>query len=179
MIDPVFQLVLVWCLALLFIGAAADKLLEWGAFRTTLEDFQLMLEWALAPVGVMVVLLETCAGVALAFASLRVIGASVAVALLLAYGASIWINLLRGRVHIDCGCLGGRESVLSYWLVARNATLTVAAVLCVLAPSARSLHWMDLVSVAGGVVTLVLLYLGLNLLLSYHLDQSAWGLTDD
>jgi hypothetical protein len=127
----------------------------------------------------MVVLLEACAGIALAFASSRVIGAYVAIALLLSYGASIWINLLRGRVYIDCGCLGGRESVLSYWLVLRNATLTVAAVLCVLAPSARSLAWMDMVSVSGGVVTLVLLYLGLNLLLSYHLEQSAWGLTDD
>ena len=68
---------------------------------------------------------------------------------------------------------------MSYWLVLRNATLTIAAALCVMSPSARSLAWMDVVSATGGVVALVLLYVGLNLLLSFHLEQSAWGLTDD
>lgn len=179
MIDPLFQLILSWCLAVLFIGAAVDKLLDWGTFRTTLEEFRLMPEWALAAVGSIIVLMEALAGLGLLFSSLRAIGAGIAVTLLLAYGAGIWINLLRGRVHIDCGCLGGRESALSYWLVLRNATLTAAAVLCVLTPSARTLSWMDIVSATGGVVTLVLLYLGINLLLSYHLEQSAWGLTDD
>ena len=179
MIDPVFQLVLAWCLALLFIGGSADKLMDWSAFRTTLTEFRLVPEWAVTPVGSTVVLLEACAGTALLFASSRVMGAYVAAALLLAYGAGIWINLLRGRVHIDCGCLGGRESVLSYWLVLRNATLTIAALICVMSPIARSLSWMDVVSATGGVAALVLLYLGLNLLLSFHLEQSAWGLTDD
>ena len=179
MIDPVVQLVLAWCLALLFIGGAADKLLGWDAFRTTLGEYRLVPAWALVPVGLVVVSLEVGTGVGLLVAPLRASAAYVATGLLAGYGLAIWINLLRGRVHIDCGCLGGRESVLSYWLVLRNAALTLAAVLCVFPAGARALSWMDFISITGGVVTFVLLYLGINLLLSYHLEQSAWGLTDD
>ena len=153
--------------------------MDWGAFRTTLEEYRLVPGWALAPAGLVVVALEACAGAGLLFASLRESAAYLAAGLLVSYGLAIWINLLRGRVHIDCGCLGGRESVLSYWLVLRNATLTLAAMLCTLPPGERSLSWIDFVSITGGVVALALLYVGINLLLSFHLEQSAWGLTDD
>lgn len=179
MIDPVLLLVLSWCIALLFIGAAADKVFGWGGFLATLAEYQLLPERTIVPAAVSVVLLEACAGVGLLFAPLRANAAYLAAALLVSYGLAIWINLLRGRVHIDCGCIGGRASVLSHWLLLRNAVLTLAALLCALPATGRTLGWIDFLSVAGGVTVLAMLYLGINLLLSYHFEQNAWGLTDD
>ncbi|MEJ2130160.1 MAG: MauE/DoxX family redox-associated membrane protein [Gammaproteobacteria bacterium] len=179
MIDPVLVLVLSWCLGLLFLAAAADKVIDWRAFRSTLEEYQLVPRWGLVPVGVMVAVLEAISGVGLLFSASRVVAAFMGAGLLVCYGLGIWINLLRGRVHIDCGCLGGRESALSHWLVLRNVMLAIAALLCALPTVERSLSWVDVLSITGGVVSLAVLYLGLNLLLSYHLEQSAWGLIDE
>jgi hypothetical protein len=83
---------------------------------------------------------------------------------------AVAINLLRGRTEIDCGCgsLGGHvgDQTLSWGLVARNALLALAAVLTLREDAARALVWIDYLSVAGGTLGLLGLYVTVNQLMA-------------
>ena len=68
------------------------------------------------------------------------------------------INLRRGRADIDCGCFAGlMRQKLSWPLVARNLVLALALlVVAAGVGGARSLAWLDLVTVAAGTASLLL-----------------------
>jgi hypothetical protein len=69
------------------------------------------------------------------------------------------INLSRGRVHLDCGCLGfGRRQAIRWWMVGRNLTIAALALLAGEAMSARALTALDALTIVCATVTFVVLY---------------------
>ena len=115
-------------LGALFLWAAASKLPDMGAFAQDVANYRLVPALWVPYVAAAVVGVEFVAGLALvAGIAARPAAAAVAV-LLLAFIAFLAQALLRG-IDLRCGCFGGEE-VASWWTVARDAAMLLAA-LCV------------------------------------------------
>ena len=129
--DTAFQATLRMGLALLFFWSVLGKLRNPEAFGEVLRNYQILpdrwVDWVAASVivfeGMLVFLFATQTGSQLALLAGGV--------LLTLYSWGIGINLMRGRLDVDCGCNGpaGRQ-LLSVPLVVRNGAL-------ILAPSAQ------------------------------------------
>lgn len=139
---------------LVFLGAGLSKLRSRRVFPGVVANYQLVHEALVAPVAVILPILEVVIGLAL-IAGLRVAAIPAGV-LLLAFAAAMAINIGRGRSHIDCGC--GRSELrqpLSRALALRN--LVLAALLPSLmlpTPPIGSALWF--VALASGVALYLL-----------------------
>jgi hypothetical protein len=144
---------------LLFSLALYHKLQDWAGFRRALVDYRIVPSSLVPTVAVVVVALEAAV----------VTGRFVALGgvLLLAYAAAIALNLVRGRVRIDCGCGGiaGRER-LSWWLVGRNVVCAAVAFAASSRASLRDLEWMDAFSLVAAVAVLAALYVATDQLIA-------------
>jgi hypothetical protein len=167
--DPVLTWILRAGLAALFATAALHKLGAPREFARTVRDYRLLPAWLTPGFVAALIGLEAVTAVLLLSTPLAWLGASSAALLLSAYSIAIATNLARGRRHIDCGCLGPhKRQSISGWLVARNALLLVGTALSSAAPISRALGWVDGISIAGGLLGLVLLFHAANLLASLH-----------
>jgi len=157
--DPSVDLVLRGALALLFAAAAVHKARDLRAFRAVLADYRLLPAASVPIAALLLVALEGSLAAALPLPLWRGATPWAAAALLTVYTGAIAVNLARGRRHIDCGCGGPAASrPLGPWLLARNAFLIAAALALTAAPAPRALAPLDVVTVAGGVASLALLY---------------------
>lgn len=126
--DPVVILAVHAAFALLFAAAARHKLRDRAAFAATLAAYRVLPAAATGAAGAGVAAVEAAIAVAWLLPGAGRIAAAGTIALLVAYGAAIALNLARGRRTIDCGCgIGGAPQPISAWLVARNACLAGAA----------------------------------------------------
>lgn len=114
-------------LALVFARSAAHKIAEFSFFSATLGDYRLLPALFVGPAALVLTIAEAIAIALLIIPELRALGATLAGGLLSLYAAAMATNLWRGRFRIDCGC-GGPGQMISWALVVRNLTLTVAAV---------------------------------------------------
>jgi len=177
-IDPVFTRILSVGFGLMLLLASIHKLTGLGLFRSVLADYRI-LPAALVPVAAVVVpAVEVMIGLGWLFAADATTPAIATVALVGAYTAGITVNLLRGRVHISCGCgFGNAASAgdpLSWGLVLRNAILAAAAGLATLPVAARSLGAADYVTVVMALLTIVLLFAAANQLLRNNAAIRLW-----
>ncbi len=175
-VDPLVRQGLLLGGALLFGFAALHKLREPAAFREALGDYALLPRRAVAPLARLTPLVELALALALA-GGLPWSGAAGA-ALLSLYSGAIAINLLRGRRGIDCGCGGaGGPRPLGVSLLVRNGAVAGALLLASAPATPRALGELDLVLLALGTTTLVLLYAAVDLALanSARLGSSRGG----
>ncbi len=158
-LDPVVSAIVRVGLAGLFGLAALHKARDLRAFAATVQDYRIVPERWTPAVPIALIGAEGAIAVALVFPGPGIAAGLAAVLLLSSYTAAIGLNLLRGRRHIDCGCLGpGRRQPISAWLMGRNALLIAVALLAALPPSTRAFGWVDAISVCGGVCASVLLF---------------------
>ena len=129
MIYWVFYTAGISTLALVFALSAWHKLSDFPRFKASLGAYRLFPESFVGLVAPFVIFLELAAIVEL----LLPLGAGswLAFALLCLYTLAITVNLLRGSRQIDCGC-GDRPTPLSGWLLLRNATLLLLALVLAL-----------------------------------------------
>lgn len=171
--DPVFINIIAFSLAALWLIADWHKLTAFDVFAATLGDYRILPRALVTFAAGLVVVLELTLAVGLIVPVSRAIALAGSAGLLTFYGFAMGLNLLRGRRHIDCGCMGpaARQS-LSGWLVVRNLTLALGAVAAAVGPvSARPLLWLDIMTVIAGVCGLALVYSAIN-----HLIANAPGL---
>ncbi|HYC57892.1 MAG TPA: MauE/DoxX family redox-associated membrane protein [Candidatus Binatia bacterium] len=142
-------------LVLLLGSAALHKLRDPLGFRLTLQAYELVPQPFLIGAAGAVILLELvlttwlASGIALAGAG------AAAAALLLAYAAAIGVNVRRGRLDIDCGCAGPASRVpLSSALVVRNLIVAAAAALLIVPTNARTITWIDALTISAGIASL-------------------------
>jgi uncharacterized membrane protein YphA (DoxX/SURF4 family) len=165
--DPVFDLTLRAALALLFLSAAWHKLRAPEHFHASLADYHLLPPRALPAAARALPLAELATSVALVAPPLRAVAPIAALLLLALYSVAIAWNLGRGRREIDCGCSGpGLRQPLGPGLLARNAVLASAALLCMSSVGARPLVWVDFASVFGATLVLAAVYECANRLLA-------------
>ncbi len=159
MIDPVIDITLRTCLALLIASAAWHKLSDRPRFVATLRAYELLPPWLVSPVASLLALLELSIAAGLLYPPCREIAALAAMSLLVLYTGAIATNLLRGRQQIDCGCFASSRGVpLSRLLIVRNLVLISAAALLRMPVRSRTLLWVDLFTVAAAVLALSLLW---------------------
>jgi methylamine utilization protein MauE len=165
--DPVVERTLRSALALLFLVAAAHKLRAPTAFREQLADYRLVPRRATQATAAAVVAGELTTGLAFLAPPLRLAALGAAFVLLFAYSFAIALNLARGRRDIDCGCSGpALRQPLTPWLLVRNAVLVGITLLCLAPVRGRTLVWVDMVTVLGGVGVLAALYAASNRMLA-------------
>jgi hypothetical protein len=159
-VDPVVAWTLRLALALLLAAAAAHKLRDAAGFRAILADYGLLPRAAVAPAAAGLTLVEGALALGLLVPAVASVAAASAAALLALYGAAIAANLVRGRRHVACGCLGpSADEPLHAGMLARNAVLAAAALAAAAPAGGRALGALDAFTVAAAAATLALLYL--------------------
>lgn len=168
--DPVLTHAVGAALSVIFLAGAGQKLRDPALFRAAIENYRLVPDALAAVTAIFLPLWELTAGALLLVPALSAAGGLMALLLLLAVTAAIVINLLRGRVDIDCGCgsLTGHvgDQTLSWGLAVRNAVLAAAVLLALRDDTARALVWIDYLSVAAATLALIGLYLAANQLMA-------------
>jgi hypothetical protein len=137
-LDPAACLTLRMAIAWLLLSAAVHKVRDFGAFRAALTGYALVPSRAVAAASVLLIGLELVVGVGLVLPGEGRGASLAALGLVSTYTA--------GRVPLSGGLIG------------RNTLVMAAAVVATLPVSARSLVWLDAVTVAAGTATLGLLY---------------------
>jgi len=155
MIDPALQLVVRSSLALLLATAARHKLGDVSRFRSTVESYRVAPASAARALSIGIPVIELALAAMIATGAAPAAAGAGAAILLGGYGLAMAINVRRGRLDLDCGCMGPASAVpVSPALVARNVVLALAATLLVLPVSARALTPLDGIAVLASTAAL-------------------------
>jgi len=176
MIDPLFSRVLAVAFALMWMLAAWHKLSAREEFGAALGEYRLLPPALLPLAAVLVPACEVLLGIAW-LAAPPAGPAVLTAALLLLYAAAIAINLLRGRVHIGCGCgFGGtgKDLPLSWWLVGRNLLLAGLALAAAWPARERPLGAYDGLTLFLALAAGAVLFAGASQLLRNGAAMAVW-----
>lgn len=176
-LDPVAGVIVCGSFAVLFAVAAAHKVLAPRSFAETLAGYQVLPVFLQAPALILVPVLEGLVAAGLLLKPTREAASATGATLLVLYAAAMALNLLRGRRHLDCGCLGPRSrTAISTALVWRNLLMALALIPAgCIRWGGRSLGWLDVGTVLVAVFALVLLYAAMNGLLALAARQRPRG----
>lgn len=178
MLDPLVASIVSIGFGLMFLLASVHKLTGFARFRTILRDYRVMPGILVPLVAATVPTLEIALGITWLFASEpRMAGIATAILLML-YTSAIALNLLRGRVHISCGCGFGKaargDEALSWGLVLRNGALLGAAVAATMPQSTRTIGVLDYVVLVAALLCVVLLFTAGNELIRNAAAIRSW-----
>ena len=178
MIDPLLPKAIAFGFAVLFIGSAWHKLSGLGRFEAVLRDYRLLPAFMSRPLTLLIPAIELTLGLGWISGLLPRFAALASAGLLATYALAMGINLLRGRIYIDCGCGFGvaseMEQALSSSLVARNVLLIGLAVLSLVPVAERDLGMTDYVAILAGLLTAILLYAGSGQLIKNRAAIKTW-----
>jgi len=178
MLDPLILKVISVGFGLLFLLAAVHKFSAAQQFRVILEEYRVMPRGLAGPLARVVPLLEVALSVGWFSGARPELIAVSSAALLVVYTSAIGINLIRGRIHIGCGCgVAGSadgDQQLSSGLILRNTILIAIALVAVLPASARSFGVIDYVTLGSTLLASALLYAGANQLLANGAAIGTW-----
>lgn len=173
MIDPAVLYALLGSFALLFAMSALEKYQDVEAFRQQVADYRVLPAF-LVPVAAITVVAAEVIAATLLITQAYLWGVTLGLAMLLLYAAGILTNLLRGRTHIDCGCLGSRGEGISYFHVLRNVLLTAFLAACALPMETRDLVWLDYLTIIVAVTAASGIYVTTTLLIANYTEQRLW-----
>ncbi len=181
-LDPLVLMVISLGFGSLFLSTSSHKIREFAQFRVVLAGYQLFPGVLVAPAACSIVAVElilTLLWFSALYTPLFVaVSAILSAVLLTLYGMAIAINLIRGRVHISCGCgvpgANNTDQPLSSGILVRNSVLALVALAGVFPIIERDLAWFDFLSVVAALVTASILYLATSQLLSNSAAMAAW-----
>jgi len=178
MLDPLVLAVISIGFGLLFLLAAVHKLTGLQRFRAVLADYRIMPRAAVPLFAAALPAVEIAVGLGWLFSGRHGAVALATVVLLVLYTAAIALNLLRGRVHISCGCGFGKagegDDMLSWGLVLRNLAL-MAAALASLAPlGSREMRVFDYFTLVLALLVIALLFAAANQLIRNAAAINSW-----
>jgi len=139
-----------WFLVWLFAQAAFHKISAPGYYQELVHRYIPAVEASRLWVA-LIASLETGIALCLVVPQWRVLGLVAAAALLLAYGALMASEILRGGAGAQCGCAGPDSSLGTSWgLVLRNGVCALLALSGLAGVDAAEVSWMGL-TLAGFV----------------------------
>jgi len=171
--DPIVDLTVRACLALLFVTTGWHKARDLAGFRRIVGAYRILPASMLPAAALAAIGVELLVAIAILCPPFQTIGAAGMVILLALYATAIAVNLARGRRDIDCGCGGAPEQPLHAWLVVRNLILMVAAGATLVPIAARPLVWLDGLTLLGAVAVLAASWAAANRLLAAATDMRA------
>lgn len=165
LIDPAISWTLALSVAVLFGAAASHKLRDWKQFRDVVLNYKLLPDAVVPLAAIALIALECAAAIFVLIVATRSIGAILSAGILATYAVAMAVNLRRGRVNLDCGCLGiGRRQPVRWWMVGRNLAMAVLALIAGLPMASRELTALDGVTIIGATLSLAFLYTAQSLL---------------
>lgn len=183
MLDPLILKIISLGFGLLFLLAALHKLAAPEQFRVVLREYQLLPGALVAPLALVVPSIEILLGAGWLLASSHAALAIASASLLGIYTLAIAINLLRGRVHIGCGCgvagTNDKDQPLSAGLVVRNFVLLLASLAALMPAASRPFGFIDYMTLVTAVLASVLLYVASNQLLGNNAAIGTWRNNND
>ena len=163
---------------LMLLMASVHKLSEFDRFRAILADYRIMPALIVPLAAAVLPIVEIGLGLAWLFADNLAVPAAATMLLLLLYSTGIAINLLRGRVHISCGCGFGKSSgdddALSWGLVTRNLVLLATAGAATLPVEQRTVGPLDYVMLVTALLAAILLFAAGNQLIRNGAAIRSW-----
>ncbi len=162
-------------LAVIFAHSSWHALREMPAFEAAVSGYRLLPPRA-APIAA-----RTLPALNLAAATLVILpatsaaGARLGAALLGLFAGAMFVNLRRGRAHIECGCGGAQNQHISSGLVCRNLALLTLLLATTAAPAQLAVNAADLICILGGAAGLVALYFTASQLLANSASFRAAG----
>jgi hypothetical protein len=161
LLDPAVVWTARLVLAAVFAMTAFAKVRALEEFTGVVHNYRILPERLARSVAYGLPPLEAAIAVGLLFEPTRALAAGAAAALLLVFALAMAVNLVRGRVEIDCGCFASTlKQRISWALVARNIVLIGFAALAMpKALPARTLTWLDGITVVATSTSAILLYL--------------------
>lgn len=178
MIDPLLPKAIAFGFAVLLIGAAWHKLSRLGHFEAVLRDYQLLPAIVCRPLTMLIPGVELVLGLGWISGLWSRITATASAVLLATYALAMGINLMRGRIYIDCGCGFGAasdtEQSLSSALVARNILLIGLIGFTLVPVDERMLGITDYVVIGAVLLTAILLYAGSGQLIKNRAAIKTW-----
>jgi hypothetical protein len=167
MIDPAIAWTVSAALAAIFSASAIFKLIDLGEFRVAVENYRVIPERLAGAAAIAIPLAEILGAVGLLNLRTRFASAAELALMLALFTAAIVVNLVRGRLYIDCGCFGpALRQPLSWWLPARNVALMALVAIVILPVGGRTITAIDVATVLFGAATMVVLYAAANYLLA-------------
>jgi hypothetical protein len=166
-IDPAISWTVSLALTLVFGASAMIKFVDFSEFRGALENYRIVPEALSLPAAVIVPINELACAIGFLVPRYHLAAAMLLILLVATFTAAIGINMMRGRLYIDCGCFGPMlRQPLSKWLLVRNGALMLLGAVVMLANDPRAMTALDVVTMTLGASTLVLLYGAANYLLA-------------
>jgi len=166
-LDPIYSLTIAVLIAFVFALAAIHKVLDYSRHAGVVADYHVVPAWSVPVLAPLLIVLEFAVVVLVLLPGTRSAGLILTTGLLLVYIFSIGLNLVRGRISIDCGCGWGSQShPISAWLIFRNLMM-IAVVVAALLPSAgRSLYLADWILAAFAGTAAIAIYSIADLLIA-------------
>jgi len=178
MLDPLVLAVISIGFGLMFLLAAVHKLTGLYRFRAVLADYRVMPAPAVPLVATALPVVEIALGLSWLFLGRHASVTLATITLLSLYTAAIGLNLLRGRVHISCGCGFGKagkgDDVLSWGLVLRNLALVSAAFVSLVPATPRAIRAFDYFTLAAALLAIALLFATANQLIRNAAAIGSW-----
>lgn len=178
MLDPLIVRSIAIAFALLFALAALHKLKDREGFQHVLVDYQVVPEGAVPLLAALIPISELLLAAAWLVIDDVSVAALLSGSLLILYTGAVLLNLMRGRIHIGCGCgfpgTVADEQPLSYSVVGRNLALIAVALSAMLPVTERALTVVDHAVLAGLLLTSALLYAGINQLMKNNAAIGSW-----
>lgn len=178
MIDPLLTRAIAFGFAILFIGAAWHKLSAPERFAAILRDYQLLPAVLIRPLTFLIPAIEMTLVLGWISGLSPWITTMTSAVLLATYALAMTINIVRGRIYIDCGCgfsgSAGEEQTLSPGLVARNILLIGVALLSLVPTIERGLGMADLLIGSATVLIAILLYASSGQLIRNRVAIITW-----
>jgi hypothetical protein len=179
-IDPVLAGAAQSGVAVAMLLAALAKTRKAAAFRAALHAYQLLPDMLVAPVAWLIVAAEALGAVALLLPETRCAGAVLLSGLLLTFATALAVNVLRGRIDIDCGCFAfgtaataadpathaPAASGIGWWHVARALLLAALAATAFVPTTARAIIPFDYLTLSAAVLAIVSTLLTIDALLA-------------
>jgi hypothetical protein len=153
-------------IAVIFAFAAFHALREWAVFGGIVEQYRIAPRWLARIAARILPPLELAAAAALVLPRTSSAGAVLGLCLMALFTVAITINLVRGRVSIDCGCGGASGQRLSPGLVLRNLVVAFGLVVAWLAPPNGVVDGVTTIGVIGASLALIALYFAANQLMT-------------
>ena len=180
MLDPLLASIISISFGLMFLLASVHKLTAFGRFRAILAEYEVMPAFVVPIAAAALPVMEIALGLGWLFLpDVRAVAAAT-IGVLLLYSSAIVFNLLRGRVHISCGCGFGKaaqgDEALSWGLVIRNAGLLLAGLAATLPESSRAVGMLDYVTLCAALMAVVLLFTAGNQLIRNAAAIKTWRL---
>jgi uncharacterized membrane protein YphA (DoxX/SURF4 family) len=146
-------------LSVILIRAALHKFRDRKNFEAELKAYQLLPESFLSIAAVVLFFTEALTALMLLNVDWK-FPVLIAAFLLFTYSLAMAINLLKGRIDIDCGCTGpsGAKKTISWPLVFRNLVLVFLALLCVTPQATPSVSGPEQFMILAGTAVSLLLY---------------------